>query len=62
MGHHSFSLHGLEPDHLHTLHFTGRLPRSSLVCGHGEWKGMFGVLLFKTGYMPIIHSSASRLG
>ena len=40
MGHHSFSLHGLEPDHLHTSHFTGRLP---------------------TGYMPIIHSSASRL-
>ena len=62
MGHHSFPLHGLEPDHLHTLHFTGRLAGSSLVCGHGEWKGMFGLLLFKTGYMPIIHSSASRLG
>ena len=62
MGHHSFSLRGLEPDHLHTLHFTGRLPGSSLVCGQGEWKGMFGLLLFKTGYMPIIHSSASRLG
>ena len=62
MGHHSFSLHGLEPDHLHTSHFTGRLPGSSLVCGQGELKGMFGVLLFKTGYMPIIHSSASRLG
>ena len=62
MGHHSFSLHCLEPDHLHTLHFTGRLPGSSLVCGQGEWKRMFGVLLFKTGYMPIIHSSASRLG
>ena len=58
MGHHSFLLRVLEPDHLHTLHFTGRLPVSSLVCGQGEWKGMFGVLLFKTGYMPIIHSSA----
>ena len=62
MGHHSFSLHGPESDHLHTLHFTGRLPRSCLVCGQGEWKGMFGLLLLKTGYMPIIHSSASRLG
>ena len=62
MGHHSFPLHGLEPDHMHTLHFTGRLAGSSLVCGHGEWKGMFGLLLFKTGSMPIIHSSASGLG
>ena len=33
-----------------------------MVCGQGEWKGMFGLLLFKTGYMPIIHSSDSRLG
>ena len=62
MGHHSFSLHGYETDHLHTSHFTGRLARSSLVCAQGEWKGMFGVLLFKTGYMPIIHYSASGLG
>ena len=59
MGHHSFSLRGLEPDHLHTLHFIGRLPRSSLVSGQGEWYGTFGLFLFKTGYMPIIHSSAS---
>ena len=58
MGHHSFSLHGLEPDHLQILHFTGGLPGSSLLCGHGEWKGMFGLLLFKTRYMPIIHSTA----
>ena len=36
MYHYSFLVHCLEPDHLHILHFTGRLPRSSLVCGQGE--------------------------
>ena len=62
MGHHSFVVQGLEPDDLHTLHFTGRLLGSSLVCGQGDWMGIFGPLLFQTGYMPIIRSSASRLG
>ena len=62
MGQHSFLLHGLESHYVHTLHFTGHLPVSSLVCGQGEWKRMFGPLLFETGYTPIIFSSASRLG
>ena len=62
MGQTSFPPHGFEPDLLHTLHFTRRLPGSSLVCDKGETKVRFGRSLFKTVPMPIILSISPRLG
>ena len=42
MGQHSVSLHGVEPDLLHTFHCTPCLLGSSLVFGRGDWRANWG--------------------